>query len=37
MTHAYKKSREARQKKEALNVVDEELVSLKNVQKENAA
>jgi len=36
-THAYKKSREVRQKKEALNVVDEELVSLKNVQKENAA
>lgn len=36
-THAYKKSREAHQKKEALNVVDEELVSLKNVQKENAA
>jgi hypothetical protein len=37
MTHAYKKSQEAQQKKKALNVVDKELVSLKIVQKENAA
>jgi hypothetical protein len=35
MTHTYKKSQEASQKKKAFNVVDEELISLKNVQKEN--
>jgi hypothetical protein len=36
-THAYKKAQDARQQKKALNVVDEELVSLKDSQKENAA
>jgi hypothetical protein len=36
-THAYKKALETRQQKKALNVVDEELVSLKDSQKENAA
>jgi hypothetical protein len=36
-THAYKKAQETRQQKKALNVVDEELVSLKDSQKENAA
>ena len=37
MTHAYKKVQETRQQKKALNVVDEELASLKDSQKENAA
>jgi hypothetical protein len=36
-THAYKKAQETRQQKKALNIVDEELVSLKDSQKENAA
>jgi len=36
-THAYKKARETCQQKKALNVVDEELASLKDSQKENAA
>jgi hypothetical protein len=36
-THAYKKAQETRQQKKALNVVDEELVSLKDFQKENIA
>ena len=36
-THAYKKAQETRQQKKALNVVDEELASLKDSQKENAA
>lgn len=36
-THAYKQSQETRRNKKALNVVDEELASLKDSQKENAA
>ena len=36
-THIYKKAQETHQQKKALNVVDEELASLKNSQKENAA
>lgn len=36
-THAYKKARESRQQKKTLNAVDQELVSLKESQKENAA
>jgi hypothetical protein len=36
-THAFKKAKETRQQKKALNVVDEELESLKDSQKENAA
>ena len=36
MTHAYKKAQETCQQKKALNVVDKELVSLKDSQKENA-
>jgi hypothetical protein len=36
-THAYKKAQETRQQKKAINIVDEELVSLKDSQKENAA
>lgn len=35
-THAYKKSQETRQKKKVLNVVNEELASLKDSQKDNA-
>ena len=34
--HAYKKARETHQQKKAINVVDNELASLKNSQKENA-
>ncbi|KAF8150842.1 hypothetical protein B0H34DRAFT_801761 [Crassisporium funariophilum] len=36
-THASKKAREGRQQKKALNVVETELASLKESQKENAA
>jgi hypothetical protein len=36
-THAYKKAQDTCQQKKALNVVDEELASLKDSQKENAA
>ncbi|KAF8161444.1 hypothetical protein B0H34DRAFT_840756 [Crassisporium funariophilum] len=36
-TQAFKKAREGRKQKKALNVVDEELASLKDTQKENAA
>lgn len=36
-THTYKKAQETHQQKKALNIVDEELASLKNSQKENAA
>ena len=36
-THAYKKAQETRQQKKTLNIVDEELASLKDSQKENAA
>ena len=36
-THAFKKAQETRQQKKALNTVDEELMSLKDSQKENAA
>ena len=36
-THAYKKAQETRQQQKALNVVDKELASLKDSQKENAA
>ena len=36
-THANKKAQETHQQKKALNIVDEELASLKDSQKENAA
>jgi hypothetical protein len=36
-THAYKRAQETRQEKKALNACDEELASLKDSQKENAA
>ena len=36
-THAYKKAQHTHKQKKALNIVDEELASLKDSQKENAA
>lgn len=36
-THAYKRAQGARQQKEAINIVDDELASLKESQKENMA
>src|ERR1700679_2479222 len=34
--HAYKKAKETHQQKKAINIVNEELLSLKDSQKENA-